>query len=146
MNKSKASLFLMELIIAILFFSVSAVVCVQLFVKAHLTNQETTSLAGSNIVLQNLAEGFLGCDGDISEFAALYDGAHYDEELSTLEVYYDAEWNACDKQQAVYTASTYCHEEDGLDVATITILDNDANTLSFQNIKHYRQLEAEVIQ
>ena len=35
MNRSKTSLFLMELIIAILFFSLSCAVCIQLFFKAH---------------------------------------------------------------------------------------------------------------
>ena len=39
-----SSLFLMELIIAILFFSVAASICVQFFVKARLMSQEAAQL------------------------------------------------------------------------------------------------------
>ena len=43
-QNSKSALFLMELIIAILFFAISSAVCVQLFVKAHLMSRDTTDL------------------------------------------------------------------------------------------------------
>ena len=41
---SKSALFLMELILAILFFAAASAVCVQLFVKAHLMSQDTVDL------------------------------------------------------------------------------------------------------
>lgn len=46
-QKSKAqssSLFLMEIILAILFFSITSAVCVQIFVKSHLMSQESQAL------------------------------------------------------------------------------------------------------
>ena len=63
----------MELIIVILFFSISAVVCVQLFVNAYSTNESTKKVAQSSVIVQNLAEQFLGCEGDLDAVVALND-------------------------------------------------------------------------
>lgn len=40
----RSSLFLLELIIAILFFSLTSAVCVQIFVRAHLISRQTQEL------------------------------------------------------------------------------------------------------
>lgn len=60
MKSSKTSLFLMELIIAILFFSISSAVCIQLFVKSHLLDQKTQEENRLLITCQNLNEIYLG--------------------------------------------------------------------------------------
>ncbi len=41
----KSSLFLLELILAILFFSIASAVCVQLFVKSHLLSKDAQNLS-----------------------------------------------------------------------------------------------------
>ena len=43
-KNSSSSLFLMELIIAILFFSLASTVCIQLFVKAHLLTEKSVNI------------------------------------------------------------------------------------------------------
>lgn len=63
-TKSKTSLFLMELIVVILFFSLSSTVCIQLFVKSHLLGTETKDLNQGVLQLQNMAEVFLNSSGD----------------------------------------------------------------------------------
>ena len=45
----RSSLFLLELMIAILFFCLASAVCVQIFVKAHTISRETEEL---NMVLE----------------------------------------------------------------------------------------------
>ncbi len=55
-SNSKASLFLMELIMSILFFSLSAAVCVQLFVKSHALSQQSLKLNYAVIASESLAE------------------------------------------------------------------------------------------
>ena len=65
MNSSKSSLFLMELILSILFFSLASAVCVQLFVKSHLISRQSTDLTNSVNLAQDVAEiytGVLDCD------------------------------------------------------------------------------------
>ena len=65
MKSSKSSLFLMELIISILFFSIASAVCIQLFVKAHLLNVRTQEKNETVVWVQNLAELWDSCDGDM---------------------------------------------------------------------------------
>lgn len=64
MRTSKSSLFLMELIISILFFSIASAVCIQLFVKAHLLNIRTQEQNQTVVWSQNLAELWRAYEGD----------------------------------------------------------------------------------
>ena len=75
MKHSKSSLFLMELIIALLFFSVSSTVCIRLFVKAHALSAETVDQNYAINYAQNMAELFTGCDGDLQAMQALLSGS-----------------------------------------------------------------------
>lgn len=45
-TSSRSGLLLMEIIIAILFFSVVSAICLQLFVKAHSMGQQRQTAAG----------------------------------------------------------------------------------------------------
>lgn len=60
MKSSKTSLFLMELIIAILFFALASAVCIQLFVKSHLLGRSTQEENHALLMCQNLTELYLG--------------------------------------------------------------------------------------
>ena len=97
MNRSKTSLFLMELIIAILFFSLSCAVCIQLFFKAHHVSRKSEDLSSAVLWCENVAELFRGCDGDMAEMTALLeDTDHFrittdaDDEFS---IFFDEDWN-----------------------------------------------------
>lgn len=70
-NARKTGLFLMELIIAILFFSLAAAICVQLFVKSHTISERSIALNHSILLAQNTAEIFYATDGDLTEMASL---------------------------------------------------------------------------
>ena len=72
MRSSKLSLFLMELIIAILFFSLSAAVCVRLFASAHILSESTTNLENAVMWSQNLSEAFVSEKGSLSSIAHLF--------------------------------------------------------------------------
>ena len=75
-SNSKLSLFLMELIVAIMFFSLAAAVCVRLFASAHFLAEKTEDLSSAVMWTQNLAEAFTGSDGKLSEIAQLYPDAY----------------------------------------------------------------------
>ena len=60
MNSSKSSLFLMELILSILFFSLASAVCVLLFVKSHLINRQSTDMTNAVNLSQDVAEIYTG--------------------------------------------------------------------------------------
>ena len=89
MRNSRSSLFLMELVIVILFFSLSSAVCVKLFVKAHQMDQNTVNMNHAMIWIQNYAEQFRSNPANINE-----------------TIYLDKDWNTCEKSSgALYSVS-----------------------------------------
>lgn len=87
-KKSKSALFLIELIIAILFFALSSAVCAQLFAKAHLISQKSTDVTMAVNRAQTAAEEFYHAapDGETWESVARF----------------DAQWNAAGEAEAVF--------------------------------------------
>ena len=145
-TNSKTSLFLMELIIVILFFSIASVVCVQLFVNAYNTNTVTKESSQATLIIQNLAEGYLGTDGDIESMVPLYDSAVY--ENGSLVLFYDNEWNTLsDSASASYTARISSSGSAGsgetaggiMKTAVIEVSRTDGTGISSQDICHYVQ-------
>lgn len=80
MRHSKSSLFLMELIIALLFFSVSSTVCIRLFVKAHSLSAQTVDQNYAVNYAQNMAEAFMGCDGNLQVMQTILSGSQLSED------------------------------------------------------------------
>ena len=81
----RSSLFLLELMIAILFFCLASAVCVQIFVKAHTTSRETQELNTALEKVSGYTELFLA-----------------DALTEDTEVFYDADWQECSKDEASY--------------------------------------------
>lgn len=107
-NARKTGLFLMELIIAILSFSLAAAICIQLFVKSHMISERSIALNHSILLAQNTAEIFyatngnpekmaslLGC-GESSDTAAIADS----DNASTLTLFYTDKFDRLDPAQA----------------------------------------------
>ena len=86
----RSSLFLLELMIAILFFCLASAVCVQIFVKAHTTSRGTQELNTALEKVSGFSEVFLAGDS----FSALLP--------EDTEVFYDADWQECSKDEASY--------------------------------------------
>ncbi len=116
----RSSLFLLELIIAILFFSLTSAVCVQIFVRAHLISRQTQE---QNMALEKISgftEVFLAGDSlqdlpgvtcetttDLSassgNAAASSDtDTSTQAESSEYVIYYNADWQICDPDEASY--------------------------------------------
>ncbi|MBQ2879428.1 MAG: hypothetical protein IJE27_01920 [Anaerotignum sp.] len=99
-TRSKTPLFLMELIIMLLVFSVSAAVCLQVFSGAKKISEESRKLDAAVMQAQNIAECWKASHGDLKETAEMLsvipgetDFKIYDEEnwLHTEAVCKDAE-------------------------------------------------------
>lgn len=116
----RSSLFLLELIIAILFFSLTSAVCVQIFVRAHLISRQTREQNMALEKISGVTEVFLTGDsiqdlpGVISDTSA--DSSSSSEntaassdtdnstpsEVSEYLIYYDANWQICNSGEASY--------------------------------------------
>ncbi len=118
-HNSKMSLFLMELIVAIMFFSLSAAVCVRLFSSAHIMADSTENLSSAIIWSQNLSETFVGKKGDLKAIAELYpngyvtyDTADPSQRDGSIMLFFDENWElskddlAYASYEALLTTST----------------------------------------
>lgn len=77
-NSSKSGIFLMELILSILFFSIAAAVCVKLFVTSHQLSDQSVKLNHAVAMAESIAEAFYGCNGNAGELAVLFPEAEMD--------------------------------------------------------------------
>lgn len=125
-HNNTSSLFLLELILAVLFFSVASALCIQIFTKAHLMSQDARDLNFAVNEVSSMAEQMP--DGTLQDAAA----------------YYDSSYTSCKKADAVYVLTVHYEPEDTLLKAHIsmdTVADN-RNIYTLDVTKH-RQRRAE---
>lgn len=123
MNKSKTSLFLMELIISILFFSIASAVCIQLFVRSHLLSNQTIDTNHAVMWSENIAELFMASNGDFDQLTAILSDT---EGISDMQSFVSQSFD--DKQQL----SLYFNSDWGLIVSS-DALDGSAYALTLQS-------------
>ena len=110
MKKSRTALFLMEMIVIMFFFSLTAAVCIRVFVKAHLVGRDTKDLNNAVLVAENAGELFYEYgenfkDHENEVMENLPEG--YSVELETTDdgdfIYLDFAYLSPDKKEPVYT-------------------------------------------
>ena len=105
-KKRHSSLFLIELMIALLFFSLAAAICIQFFIQAHLLSQRAENLNEAVLIANSLAEEFRATNGDMVE----------------TQFFYDQNWGSVDANNAVFTTTfTITPKEQSLLQANITV-------------------------
>lgn len=125
-HNNTSSLFLLELILAVLFFSVASALCIQIFTKAHLMSQDARDLNFAVNEVSSMAEQMP------------------DDSLQDAAAYYDSSYASCEKADAVYVLTVHYEPENTLLKAHIsmdTIADN-RNIYTLDVTKH-RQRRAE---
>ena len=125
-HNNTSSLFFLELILAVLFFSVASALCIQIFTKAHLMSQDARDLNFAVNEVSSMAEQMP------------------DDSLQDAAAYYDSSYASCKKADAVYVLTVHYEPEDTLLKAHIsmdTVADN-RNIYTLDVTKH-RQRRAE---
>ena len=149
-HNNTSSLFLLELILAVLFFSVASALCIQIFTKAHLMRQDARDLNFAVNEVSSMAEqisaGTLHSDTAASSDDTASDPSTQmpDDSLQDAAAYYDSSYASCKKADAVYVLTVHYEPEDTLLKAHIsmdTIADNQ-NIYALDVTKH-RQRRAE---
>lgn len=125
MQKSKAGLFLMELLIALLFFSVAGAICLQLFVGAHNANKHSEQMSHASTLFSNYAEEFFN--------------PHIIPEASNI-CYYTDTLNLSDASNSAYCVSTFVSAENDYTTMHITISNPDQSEIYIeQDLKKYER-------
>lgn len=139
-----SSLFLLELILAILFFSIASAVCVQFFVKSHLMSRNARNLNYAVNECSAVAELVTASDGaqDACDLIlALY------EEAEIAEVYppdvridYDENFIPCKAGEGTYTLLASFTEENQMLTTDIFMKEAAPGSLIYQlTVKHHLQ-------
>nr|WP_296085346.1 hypothetical protein [uncultured Blautia sp.] len=99
-SHSKNSLFLMEMIFALLFLALSSAACIRIFAAAagnHVQAVENRQIQAHTVSVSEIMEG---SDGSTDSFIQYLCGGTSD--ASSVSWYYDSDWNICEKQDASY--------------------------------------------
>lgn len=146
-HNNTSSLFLLELILAVLFFSVASALCIQIFTKAHLMSQDARDLNFAVNEVSSMAEQISAGTLHPATAASSDDTAASSGDTAASSgdtasdpstqisndawqddtAYYDSSYASCEKADAVYVLTVHYEPEDTLLKAHIsmdTIADN----------------------
>ena len=111
-NSSKSSLFLIELIIAILFFSIGSAVCVRAFMKAHSLSTEAKDLSFASAQVSSMASVLKYTDRSYASIREHFPNT--EKSGDDFLVFYDEEGTSCPEKDAVFTLHAETSEESGM--------------------------------
>lgn len=99
-QRTKSSMFLMEIIINLLLFSVLCVCSLQFFIKAYQLTENTTTLHHAVTACSSVASVYESGNGEMDIVYDVYPYAiHVNEQ--TL-IYLDENYNECDREHGIY--------------------------------------------
>lgn len=138
----RSSLFLMELIIAILFFCLSSAVCVRFFVKSHLTEKETEALNQAVNCASSVAEIIRSSDDLPSVLKEQFPEGDLKDDGNFL-VCFDSGWKICPEEDARWLLELdYEQTNDFLSGEIAVSSAADTATIYTLEVKKYLQKEA----
>lgn len=124
---SRSALFLMELILAAAFLSLSSVVCIRLYLYAH--NLSAASLAKTQAVResQNIGSSWLSSDGSLADTLSLYlettnpaEDWKAPEEADAIVLYYNSDWELLSSSQgAAFCMTVTLQKDSGTGISTL---------------------------
>lgn len=103
----RSSLFLLECVIAILFFILTATVCVCLFAKAYRISKDSENLNHAVQLTSSYVEEFRGGEAFPPE----------------SRIYYDDKWELCDESSAVHTLTITMDEKEDMTIGHFSMDD-----------------------
>lgn len=144
-NRAQSStLFLLELILAILFFSLASAVCVQLFVKSHLLSRNAQNLNYAVNECSGIAEILASSEGmeqALDTIQELYTDADREkEDSSSIFIYYGKDFTPCKAEEAVYILETALSLKDRMLTGDLSMKETSSGNSFYQlSVRHYLQ-------
>ncbi len=114
-HNSGNSLFLMEMILALLFLSLSCAACIQVFAAARSNRLRAQQLNQIQALTTSMGEALEGTDGSNGQILSLLPNGS--RKSADLVWYYDAAWQNCEYSESAYemvfTPATSSQEKSG---------------------------------
>lgn len=136
---SRSALLLIELIMAILIFSLSGAICLQLFVKSHSLGERTQQLDIAVRQASSVCEILTQEKSPQKVLSGLYPDAHITPD--SMSIYYDQDFHACGWEQAYFQINiTAASSHERLTLYSISVCkDGNATTVYSTQATAYRQ-------
>lgn len=124
------SLFILEIAILLIFFIISAVICISLFIFSEAKNTDANDCSNAAIKAVTIADTIKSCKNDLPQARALLAA---DEDFT---ICYDENWNVGGEK--VYQARISCQQENLLLTCQITFIRlEDKKQLYYLQIKEF---------
>lgn len=130
----RSSLFLLEFMIAILFFMLASALCVRIFVKSHVIEQENEEMNHTISSAVSIAEIFRSQEDPFSFLEKEYPKSSIKD--MNFSIFYDSTWKPCDLKDSVYILELKTENQDNFSLGFIKIFKNDV-ILYELNLKKY---------
>lgn len=131
-NRPKSSsIFLIELILAILFFSIAGSFCVQFFVKSHILSKRSQALAFAVNECSSIAEICRTCESAADATSILtkeYPGFQVQE---CLLFYFDEDFAPCEPALAAYRIELTLSEEEQMLSSSLRVYTTEDETFIY---------------
>ncbi len=127
-TRSKSSLFLMELIIVLMFFSLSAAICMKVFAISKVKTDTARDLAQASFAAESFAEVYKEYHGDMGKVGEYYSVNGATSDTKNMAFFYDKEWNRITEGgEAAYSMSISTDRDMNLLRASIRVekVEND---------------------
>lgn len=90
-RNGSSSLFLIEIVLVVLFFSICSAICINVFAISKQLSLNSENLSYGVMKVESAAECYKSVDGNLDEVASILTGASYTDD-GDLRVEYDANW------------------------------------------------------
>ena len=99
-ERNKSSIFLLEILINILLFSMLCVCSLQFFIKSYQLTQNTTLLHHAVTACNNVAAVYEAGDGSVESIQTTFENSISEDGL--IFIYLDEHYQECDSQNVMY--------------------------------------------
>lgn len=130
----RSSLFLLELMISILFFSLASALCMLLFAKANSLERRSADLNHAVNACTSVAEILKTEDDVLSSLSEIYPDSSMDKNI--FFVYYDKDWIPCTSENAEFILQLMLSKSGNLLSGDIQISKKEAIIYSLTVKKH----------
>lgn len=132
-SRSKSGLFLMEMIIVILFFSLSSAICMKIFSTSKIKSDHSRDISNASVKAQSCAEAYKAYSADLQKVASTLDGTPLKEKMV---VYYDFNWQEVEsKDDASYILTLKNSDDKYKSTGKIAVEKKDGKILFELNVK-----------
>lgn len=125
-TKNKSNLLLIELILAILFFSITVSICVRVIFSAHELSRQSSAMTKATIAADSVISIFKESDLNVADRVMSESLGSTRREDGTWVMHFDKEFDSADSQHMRYIMTVEVEDENYLRKILIRVTDEQA--------------------